>query len=96
MIVGHDVEDSASRRASAREAHLARIEALVDEGRLVIAGPLPRIDARDPGPAGYAGSLIVAEFESLSDARGWAEADPYLQSGAWDAVEVQPFRQVLP
>lgn len=96
MIVGRDAEDSLPRRGAAREAHLARINALLDEGRLVLAGPLPRIDAADPGPAGFAGSLIVAEFSSLAAAREWAEADPYLNSGAWVETEVHPFRQVLP
>jgi len=96
MIIGRDSEDSGERREGAREAHLARIRALLDEGRLVLAGPLPRIDAEDPGPAGYAGSLIVAEFESLAAARDWTRADPYLQCGAWSGSEVEPFRQVLP
>lgn len=96
MILGRDAEDSLNRRASAREAHLARIRVLLDEGRLVLAGPLPAVDADDPGPAGYAGSLIVAEFEELAAARDWAESDPYLQCGAWTETEVQPFKQVLP
>ena len=96
MIVGRDAEDSLPRRGAAREAHLARIRALLDEGRLILAGPMPRIDAEDPGPAGFSGSLIVAEFESLESARSWADADPYLNCGAWVEVEVQPFKQVLP
>ncbi|WP_376693439.1 YciI family protein [Wenzhouxiangella sp. EGI_FJ10409] len=96
MIVGRDAEDSLSRRAAARESHLARINVLLDEGRLVLAGPLPRIDAADPGPAGFAGSLIVAEFESLEAAREWAISDPYLNCGAWEDTEVHPFKQVLP
>jgi uncharacterized protein YciI len=96
MIVGRDAEDSLSRRSAARDAHLARIRALLDEGRLTLAGPLPRIDAEDPGPAGFSGSLIVAEFDSLEAAREWAEADPYLNCGAWERAEVEPFKQVLP
>jgi hypothetical protein len=96
MIVGRDAEDSLSRRGAAREAHLARIRALMDEGRLVLAGPMPRIDAADPGPAGFAGSLIVAEFDSLEAAREWAGSDPYLSGGAWRETEVHPFKQVLP
>lgn len=96
MIVGRDGEDGLSRREAARDAHLARINALLDEGRLALAGPLPKIDAADPGPAGFAGSLIVAEFDSLDSAREWADSDPYLTSGAWVETEVHPFRQVLP
>lgn len=96
MIVGRDADDSLPRRSAARDAHLARIRALADEGRLILAGPLPGIDAADPGPAGFAGSLIVAEFECLDEARQWARSDPYLQCGAWTDTEVQPFKQVLP
>ncbi len=96
MIHGIDAEDSLSRRSATREAHLARLNALLDEGRLVLAGPLPAIDAEDPGPAGFSGSLVVAEFASQEDAREWAEQDPYLQCGAWTRAEVLPFRQVLP
>ncbi len=96
MIVGRDAEDSLARRSATREAHIARIGALLDEGRLVLAGPLPAIDAEDPGPAGFSGSLIVAEFDSLELAREWASQDPYLNSGAWTGTEVHPFRQVLP
>jgi len=96
MIRGVDAEGSLPRRASSREAHLSRLRALADEGRLILAGPLPAIDAEDPGPAGFVGSLVVAEFPSLEDARHWADADPYLQVGAWTDAEVQPFKQVLP
>jgi len=96
VINGRDTEDSLPARAGAREQHLGRIRALVDEGRLVLAGPMPAIDAEEPGPAGFSGSLIVAEFDSLIDARTWADADPYLASGAWASVEVRPFLQVLP
>jgi uncharacterized protein YciI len=96
MILGRDADDSLSRRAQTRDAHLARLRALLADGRLVLAGPLPAIDAADPGPAGFTGSLVVAEFASLDEARKWAEADPYIQSGAWTGAEVQPFKQVLP
>ena len=96
MIRGIDTEDSLPRRAGSRDAHLARLSALLDEGRLVLAGPLPAIDADDPGPAGFVGSLVVAEFSSLDDAQSWADADPYIQVGAWSGAEVQPFKQVLP
>lgn len=96
MIIGRDGPDSNAARQSARAAHLARIQKLLDSGRLVLAGPLPAIDAEDPGPAGFAGSLIVAEFESLEAARIWALADPYIAAGAWHDAEVHPFRQVLP
>ncbi len=96
MIHGMDAENSLDRRAGAREAHLARLRALRDEARLILAGPLPAIDAEDPGPAGFTGSLVVAEFDSLDDARRWANEDPYIQCGAWKGAEVQPFKQVLP
>lgn len=96
MILGRDVENSLERRAAVREPHLARLRALLDEGRLVIAGPLPAIDAEDPGPAGFDGSLVVAEFNSLDSARAWADADPYIQAGAWSGAEVKPFKAVLP
>ena len=96
MIRGVDAEDSLDRRMASREAHLARLRALLDEGRLVLAGPLPAIDAEDPGPAGFSGSLVVAAFDSLESAREWALADPYIQSGAWTGADVEPFKQVLP
>lgn len=95
-ILGRDVPDSLAKRRAARPAHLARVEALVAAGRLVVAGPLPAVDAPDPGPAGYAGSLIVAEFASLEAAREWIEADPYVTAGVFAAVEVRPFVRVLP
>lgn len=95
-IIGRDARDSLLSRKAARAQHLARIDTLLDEGRLILAGPWPAIDAEDPGAAGFVGSLIVAEFESLEQAREWAESDPYLASGAWAGVEVHPFRQVLP
>ena len=95
-VIGTDVPDSLALRAAARPAHLARLERLRDAGRLLLAGPFPSIDADEPGPAGYAGSLIVAEFEDLAAARAWAEADPYQAAGVYARVEVRPFRRVLP
>lgn len=95
-IIGRDTDDSLAARKRAREAHIARIRALTDEGRLVLAGPMPAIDAEDPGPAGFSGSLILAEFPSLAEAKAWADADPYIESGAWISTEVRPFVQVLP
>ena len=95
-IVGQDVEDSLERRAQARPQHVARLQALRDEGRLLLAGPFPAIDGEDPGPAGFTGSLIVAEFESLGRARHWADSDPYVEAGVYASVDVRPFRKVLP
>ncbi len=96
MIRGTDVPGSLERRKSARAAHVARLEQLRDAGRLLLCGPLPAIDAEDPGPAGFTGSLIVAEFDSLEDARSWAAADPYVAAGVYAQVDVQPFKKVLP
>jgi len=95
-IRGTDVAGSLAARRAARAAHLARLTALQDEGRLVLAGPLPAVDSADPGPAGFTGSLIVAEFDSLESARAWAQADPYVAAGVYAGVEVTPFRKVLP
>ncbi len=95
-IFGQDIPDSSERRASVRREHLARLEALQNEGRLILAGPHPAIDANDPGEAGFSGSLIVAEFESLEAARAWADADPYVTAGVFERVSVHPFKQVLP
>ncbi|HLT43178.1 MAG TPA: YciI family protein [Luteimonas sp.] len=95
-IEGHDGADVLARRQQARAAHLARLEALRDAGRLLLAGPCPAIDAEDPGPAGYSGSIVIAEFGSLAEARAWAEADPYVAAGVYERVEVRPFRPVLP
>lgn len=95
-MICHDREDSLPPRLAARPAHLARLRALEDEGRLVLAGPMPAIDADDPGPAGYAGSLIVAEFPDLEQARRWVEADPYVEAGVWARTEIHPFRQAFP
>lgn len=96
VIEGYDGQDVLALRGAARPAHLARLEALRDAGRLVVAGPCPAIDAEDPGPAGFSGSLVVAEFASLEDAREWAQADPYVAAGVYLRTEVRPFRQVLP
>jgi hypothetical protein len=95
-IIGRDAPGALPRRRLARPAHLARLQALEVAGRLVLAGPMPAIDAPDPGPAGFAGSLIVAEFDSLEAARGWADADPYVTEGVFGSVEVHPYIKVLP
>lgn len=95
-ISGRDVPNSLGKRQAARPAHLARLEQLKNAGRLLVAGPHPAIDAVDPGPAGYTGSLIIAEFDSLESARAWADADPYVQTGVYAEVSVRPFRKVLP
>ncbi|MBI4692805.1 MAG: YciI family protein [Gammaproteobacteria bacterium] len=95
-IIGEDAPNSLERRLAARPAHLLRAEALVTEGRLVLAGPFPALDTNDPGPAGFTGSLIVAEFESLAAAEAWAAADPYVTAGVFANVRVQPFKRVLP
>ena len=96
MIVGNDVPDSNDGRAAARPKHLARLQELQNQGRLVLAGPCPAIDANDPGPAGFSGSLIVAEFDSLDAATAWARQDPYVTAGVYAEVTVKPFKQVLP
>ncbi len=95
-IIGHDHEGSLEKRLAARPAHLARLQHLQQEGRLLLAGPFPAIDSVDPGPAGFTGSLIVAEFTDLDTARAWADADPYVSAGVYARVTVQPFRKVLP
>lgn len=95
-IIGRDGPDALARRRAVRPAHLERVHALVQAGRMLIAGPLPAIDSPDPGPAGFAGSLIVAEFESLEAARAWIAADPYVTDGVFASVEVHPFVKVAP
>ena len=95
-IICEDTEGSLEKRRATRPAHVARLDQLQNEGRLVIAGPHPAIDAADPGPAGFSGSLIVAEFESLEDARQWADADPYLAAGVYARVTVKPFNRAFP
>ena len=95
-LVGQDVPDSLDKRLAARPAHLERLQALQNQGRLLLAGPFPAIDGNDPGPAGFSGSLIVAEFDSLADAQAWADADPYVAAGVYASVSVKPFKKVLP
>lgn len=95
-IVAEDVPGSLARRLEARPAHLERLKALQAEGRLVLAGPNPAIDASDPGPAGFTGSIIVAEFASREAAIAWASEDPYAAAGVYARVTVKPFRKVLP
>jgi uncharacterized protein YciI len=95
-IVGQDVPDSLNQRLAARPAHLERLHALQQSGRLLLAGPFPAIDSNDPGPAGFTGSLIVAEFDTLAAAQVWADADPYLAAGVYASVSVKPFRKALP
>ena len=95
-IIATDHPDSLSKRLAARPAHVARLEQLKTEGRLVLAGPHPAVDSNDPGPAGFTGSLIVAEFDSLAAAEKWAEADPFVEMGVYAQVQVKPFKQVLP
>lgn len=95
-IVGQDVSNSLDLRLAARPAHLERLHALQQAGRLLLAGPFPSIDSNDPGAAGFTGSLIVAEFDTLSAAQTWADADPYVAAGIYAHVDVKPFKKVLP
>jgi uncharacterized protein YciI len=96
MIYGEDIANSAERRAAARPGHLTHIQAMIDAGCLILAGPLPAIDSPDPGPAGISGSLIVGEFDSLESAKAWIDADPYMTQGVFARVTVKPFKQVFP
>lgn len=96
VIKGSDRPDSLAQRMAARPEHVKRLRALLDDGRLLVAGPIPAIDAEDPGPAGFSGSVIIAEFESLDDARAWADADPYVAAGVYASVTVEPFCKGLP
>lgn len=95
-IIGHDLPNSLDKRSAARPAHLARLQALQDDGRLLLAGPFPAVDAVDPGAAGFTGSLIVAEFASLQAAQEWAASDPYAAAGVYKQISVQPFKKVFP
>jgi len=95
-IICEDAENSLEKRKVARPAHLARVQILQDDGRLLLAGPHPRIDSEDPGPAGFSGSLIVAEFDSLQEAQEWADGDPYVEAGVFARVTVKPFKKVFP
>lgn len=96
VIIAEDVPNSLERRVTARPLHLARLTAMQASGHLVLAGPFPAIDSPDPGPAGFSGSLIVAEFDSLETAQAWADADPFVSAGVYARVNVRPFRQTLP
>ncbi|MCW9028991.1 MAG: YciI family protein [Kangiella sp.] len=96
VIFSQDVENSLPLRTQARPAHVERLQALKEQGRLIIAGPCPAIDAEDPGEAGFTGSMIVAEFDSLEDAQAWADADPYIEAGVYQSVIVKPYKKVLP
>lgn len=95
-IEGFDGPDVLAQRMAARAEHVARLLALRDGGRLLLAGPCPAIDAEDPGPAGFSGSIVIAEFPSLAEARVWADADPYVGAGVYQRVDVRPFRRTLP
>ena len=95
-IISEDIDNSQPLRNTARPAHIARLDQLQSEGRLELAGPLPAIDSNDPGEAGFSGSLVVAEFDSLEAAKQWADADPYLEAGVYLSVTVKPFKKVLP
>ena len=95
-IMSEDVNDSLELRKGARTDHIARLEALRDEGRLLLAGPFPAADTTEPGEAGFTGSLVIAEFESFQDAQAWADADPYVVAGVYRSVIVKPYKPVLP
>ena len=95
-IISQDEEDSLEKRKGARADHIARLNELKNQGRLILAGPHPTIDVSDPGEAGFSGSLVVAEFEDLNEARNWADADPYVSAGVYSSVIVKPFNKVLP
>lgn len=95
-IISQDVENSLEKRLSVRPDHIGRLEALKEQGRLILAGPHPAIDNNEPGPAGFSGSLVVAEFSSLEEAQAWADDDPYIKAGVYDTVTVKPFKKVLP
>ncbi|MGL5285953.1 hypothetical protein SAMN05880558_1145 [Aeromonas sp. RU39B] len=95
LIYAEDVPNSLPKRKEARPAHLARLQQLQDEGRLLVAGPNPAIDAEDPGEAGFTGSTVIAEFASYADARAWADADPYVAAGIYASVTIKPFKRAL-
>ncbi|MES0327722.1 MAG: YciI family protein [Gammaproteobacteria bacterium] len=95
-IIAEDVNNSLEKRLATRPAHLERLNVLLDQGRLILAGPHPAIDSEDPGEAGFSGSLVVAEFEDLEAAQSWANADPYMHAGVYDKVTVKPFKKVFP
>jgi uncharacterized protein YciI len=95
-IISEDHDESLPRRAKARPAHMGRIQKLVDEGRVLVAGPHPAVDSTDPGDAGFTGSLVIAEFPSLQEAEAWAQTDPYVTGNVYKSVTVKPFKPVLP
>lgn len=95
-IISQDIANSLDKRLSVRPAHIERLQNLKEEGRLILAGPHPAIDNIEPGPAGFSGSLVVAEFDSLESAQAWADADPYIKAGVYDTVTVKPFKKILP
>ncbi|MEW5559767.1 YciI family protein [Enterobacter asburiae] len=95
VIYAEDVADSLEKRLSVRPAHLARLQLLQDEGRLLTAGPMPAVDSNDPGAAGFSGSTVIAEFASLEKAQAWAEADPYVAAGVYGEVKVRPYKKVF-
>jgi len=95
-IIGQDIPDSLEKRMAVRPAHLARLQLLQSQGRLLLAGPFPAVDAENPGTAGFTGSLVVAEFTSLTEAQSWADADPYRITGVYNKVDVHPFKKVFP
>lgn len=96
VVYSQDVENSLPLRKQTRAAHLARLQRLTDEGRLLVAGPCPAIDSKDPGEAGFTGSVVIADFPSLEDAQAWADADPYMDAGVYKEVTVKPYIKVLP
>lgn len=96
LVYSEDVENSLALRLSVRENHLARLKDLQAQGRLIIAGPCPAIDSENPGDAGFTGSLIIAEFDNLTDAQNWADQDPYIAAGVYKNVTVKPYKKVLP
>lgn len=96
VIIAQDAPNSSEQRLAHRPAHLARLQALLQQGRLLVAGPMPAIDSNDPGPAGYDGSVIIAEFDDLAQAQAWAQQDPFVSAGVYQSVTVKPFRKTLP
>jgi len=95
-IISEDIPNSLEKRLSVRPAHLERLKDMATQGRLLVAGPHPAIDSEDPGEAGFSGSLVIAEFDSLADAQAWADADPYVTAGVYQKVAVKPYKKVLP
>ncbi|MBT0588054.1 YciI family protein [Alteromonas oceanisediminis] len=95
-IVAQDAPNTLSQRLQTRPAHLARLRALAEEGRLLVAGPNPAVDNEDPGPDGFSGSIVIAQFDDFNAAKTWADADPYLAAGVYESVVVKPFKKVLP